>query len=1010
MKIKKPSISQVSVSFDAFSGFSELVCITDASGKILYANPALEKRAQPESVIPGNPGLWDTVPLADFDNDSAPQEFNKVYSPLLKGWFDLRVYLSKGVKNKFSYIWIARDSDSDKQKLIADPKKKNRKAVNDLYHTLFETSPSGILLMDEKGNIIDVNQAMCSSTGYITSELIGKHVSILALPENFNHIAPHIKQVLSGKILKHEVTSRRKDGSFYYSLLVESAVIMPDGKLAVLSVSNDISERKKAEIALRDSEVWFKAIANYTANWESMFSPEGRIVWTNPAAERFTGYSPDEIVAMPDFIEVLVARPDRVKAKEVLMFALKESEGQEHFFRCIRRDGTFFWLSIAWTHIKDENGNLIGIRTSGQDVTLRLEAAQALKNSENIYRQMVENAPFGMHFFEMDSHEQLIFTHANPVADSILQIDHSLLSGKKIEEAFPSLKGTDAPKKYLESSRDNKTWITEKLLLNSADNAMAFEVKAFQTVPGKMVAIFADITKRIHAEEQLRESRQLFETLARMAPVGIFRTNEKGDTTFVNPKWSALCGLSYSEALQNKYVTAIHPDDREERIKEWKYSVKHKIPVISEYRFVRPDGSIIWVQGQAIPEMADGQVRGYIGTITDITELIETQNDLRAAKEKAEASNSLKTTFMKNLSHEVRTPLNGIFGFAQLLGSGDYTPQENQEFVGFLELSITRMTKTIDNTMELSLLMTGNMHKNDALFNIGSLMQEIYRTYKPAAEKKNLEFLLKAPSTQALMVISDRMMVKRIVEEITDNAVKFTDTGKVSIDYRIEDNLLKIVIRDTGQGITQDYLPHIFEPFMQENVFSARANNSTGLGLSIVQGLTSLLGGTIKAESKLGKGTSISLMLPVRLNSVLPAFQSHNTSNSIENEKAPVILIVEDEQINMLFVKRLLGKFNCKLIEASSGKEAIAEVKKNPGIDIILMDIRMPGMDGYQAIEIIRDINPTAKIAAVTAYGGASDREACLDAGCIDYLAKPFHSKDLFTMLRRVIQWPPEEK
>ena len=1010
MKIKGQHPSLVSISFDTFSVFSELVCITDAANEILYVNPALEKRVHPEFVIAGNPFLWDSVTLSEFVDDNTPQDFNKVYSPLLSGLFDLRVYCSGGVKNKPAFIWIARDSVPEKLKIIADPKKKNRKAVNDLYHTLFETSPSGILLMDEKGNIIDVNQAMCSSTGYKPSELIGKHVSILALPENFNHITPHIKQILSGKILKHEVTSRRKDGSFYYSLLVESAVIMPDGKLAVLSVSNDISERKKAEIALRDSEVWFKAIANYTANWESMFSPKGRIVWTNPAAERFTGFSPDEIVAMPDFIEELVARPDKQKAREVLMAALKESEGQEHFFRCIRKDGTFFWLSIAWTHIRDEKGNLIGIRTSGQDVTLRLEATQALKNSENIYRQMIENAPFGMHFFEMDDQEQLIFTHANPVADSILQIDHALLSGKKIEDAFPSLKGTDAPKKYLESSRDNKTWITEKLLLNSADNAMAFEVKAFQTVPGKMVAIFADITKRIHAEEQLRESRQLFETLARMAPVGIFRTNEKGDTTFVNPKWSALCGLSYSEALQNKYVSAIHPEDREERIKEWKYSVKHKIPVISEYRFVRPDGSIIWVQGQAIPEMADGQVRGYIGTITDITELIETQNDLRAAKEKAEASNSLKTTFMKNLSHEVRTPLNGIFGFAQLLGSGDYTPQENQEFVGFLELSITRMTKTIDNTMELSLLMTGNMHKNDALFNIGSLMQEIYRAYKPAAEKKNLEFLLKEPSTQALMVISDRMMVKRIVEEITDNGVKFTDTGKVSIDYRIEDNLLKIVIRDTGQGITQDYLPLIFEPFMQENVFSARANNSTGLGLSIVQGLTSLLGGTIKAESKLGKGTSISLILPVRLNSVLPAFQSHNTSNSIENEKVPVILIVEDEQINMLFVKRLLGKFKCILIEATSGKDAIAKVKKSPEIDIILMDIRMPGMDGYQAIEIIHEIIPSAKIAAVTAYGGASDREACLDAGCVDYLAKPFHSKDLFAMLRRVIQWPPEEK
>lgn len=1010
MKIKGQHLSLVSISFDTFSGFSELVCITDVANEILYVNPALKKRAHPDSVIAGKPFLWESVSLSDFVDDNTPQEFRKVHSAALNGWFDLRVHLSKAGKDKPVIVWIAKDADSQQVKVKAPSRGKEIKAGKDIYHKLFETSPSGILLLDEKGNIIDVNQSLCASTGYKPSELIGEHVSILALPENFKHIAPHINQILSGKILKHEVTSRRKDGTYYYSLLVESAVSLPDGKLAVLSVSNDISERKRAEFALRDSEVWFKAIANYTANWESMFSSEGRIVWTNPAAERFTGYSPDEIIAMPDFIEELVARPDRQKAREVLMAALKESEGQDHFFRCIRRDGTFFWLSVAWMHIRDEKGNLIGIRTSGQDVTLRLEATQALKSSEKLYRLMTENAPFGMAFFEIDGQEQLIFTHANPAADSILKIGHSLISGQEIEHAFPNVKGTDVPEKYLNAARDNKTWITDKLVLNTQDGESIFEVKAFQTLPGKMVAIFADITKKIHTEEQLRASRQLFETLARMAPVGIFRTNEKGDTTFVNPKWSALCGLSYSEALQNKYVSAIHPEDRDERIKEWQYAIKHKIPVISEYRFIRPDGSIIWVQGQAIPEMADGQVIGYIGTITDITELIETQNDLRAAKEKAEASNSLKTTFMKNLSHEVRTPLNGIFGFAQLLGSGDYTPEENKEFVGFLELSIARMTKTIDNTMELSLLMTGNMQRNDALFNLGSLMQEISRTYKQNAEKKNLEFVVKSPLKQGLMVIADRMMVKRIVEEIADNAVKFTDTGKITIDYRIEDGLLNIVIRDTGQGISPDYLPHIFEPFMQENVFSARANNSTGLGLSIVHGLTSLLGGSINAESKPGKGTSIFLRLPMKYNSTTLANEPEKADISANGEKVPVILVVEDEQINMLFVKRLLGKFNCRLIEAISGKEAIAAVKNNPDVDIILMDIRMPGMDGYQAIEIIRDINPTANIAAVTAYGGASDREACLKAGCVDYLAKPFHSKDLFAMLRRVIQWPPEEK
>lgn len=1009
MKIKGPPRSHVSIAFDIFSGLNELVCITDESGQILYVNPALEKRAHPAFVKPGNLCLWKSVTLSVFVDDNTHQVFQKVYSAALNGWFDLQVYSSKEGKDKSVIIYIAKDFESQEVTEKSPSKEKRIEVANELYRTLFETSPSGILLMDETGKIIDVNQAVCASTGHNPSELIGKHVSLLALPENMEHIESNLQKILSGKILKHEVTSRRKDGTYFYSLLVESAVPMPDGKLAVLSVSNDITERKRAEVALRDSEVWFKAIANYTANWESMFSSEGRIVWTNPAAERFTGYSPDEIISMPDFVEELVARPDRQKAREVLAAALKESEGQDHFFRCIRKDGTFFWLSVAWTHIRDEKGSLIGIRTSGQDVTLRLEATQALKSSERLYRQMTENAPFGMAFFEIDDQEQLIFTHANPAADSILQIDHSLISGQKIEQAFPYMKGTEVPENYLDAARNNKTWITEKLVLNTAEREIVFEVKAFQTLPGKMVAIFADITKKIHTEEQLRASRQLFETLARMAPVGIFRTDEKGDTTFVNPKWSALCGLSYSEALQNNYVSAIHPEDRDERIKEWQYAIKRKIPVISEYRFVRPDGSIIWVQGQAIPEMADGHVIGYIGTITDITELIETQNDLRAAKEKAEASNSLKTTFMKNLSHEVRTPLNGIFGFAQLLGSGDYTPEENKEFVGHLELSIARMTKTIDNTMELSLLMTGNMQRNDALFNLGSLMQEISRTYKQNTEKKDLEFVLKSPSKQNLMVITDRMMVKRIVEEIVDNAVKFTDAGKVTIEYRVEDDLLNIVIRDTGQGITEDYLPHIFEPFMQENVFSARANNSTGLGLSIVYGLTSLLGGTINAESKLGKGTSIFLRLPVKQNLLSLVNEPGKADLSANGEKVPAILIVEDEQINMLFVKRLLGKFKCRLIEATSGKEAIAEVKKNPDIDIILMDIRMPGMDGYQAIEIIRDINPSANIAAVTAYGGASDREACLDAGCVDYLAKPFHSRDLFAMLRRVIQWPPEE-
>lgn len=997
---------EILVSCDVFNHLDLAVCVTDDEFKIIFVNPALKNLLKQVKTSLFISDIWNLDPEIIKAEEKFPIKLKNIPSRSGSHLYNVTVNNNSIGTDTNTFLWTFSETPSSVSH--SKIKSKNLTDNSDLYHTLFETSPSGILLLNDKGIILDVNQSLCVSTGHEPSELIGEHVSLLALPENIAFIDNHLQRIISGETLKHEVTSRRKDGSYYYSLLVESAVTLPDGKRGILSVANDITERKLAEAEQKEREIWFRAIANYTANWESMFSPHGRIVWTNPAAERFTGYSPDEIIDMPDFIEIIVAKPDRDKAREVLMHALVNPEGKDYFFRCIRKDGTYFWLSIAWTHIKDDDGQLIGIRTSGQDVTLRLEALQALRNSENIYRQMVENAPFGMHFFELNEDNELIFTHSNPAADQILKHDHNKYSGLPVEKAFPALKNTDIPHRYKDAAKSNHTWITEQLAMNSASGSGIYEVKAFQTVPGKMVAIFADITKRIKAEELLRESRQLFETLARMAPVGIFRTNAEGNTTFVNPKWSALCGLSYAEALQDKYVSAIHPDDRDERIKEWKHAIKYKLPVISEYRFVRPDGSIIWVQGQAVPEMVDGQVRGYIGTITDITELIETQNDLRTAKEKAEASNSLKTTFMKNLSHEIRTPLNGIFGFAQLLGSGDYSPEENAEFVSFLEHSINRMTKTIDNTMELSLLMTGNMHRNDAIFNLGSLMQEVYKSQKGNAEKKNLTLLLNDNGQKQQMVISDRMMVKRIVEEIIDNAIKFTDYGMVNMNYRLESNILSIKISDTGQGISHDYLPLIFEPFMQENVYAPRFNNSTGLGLSIVQGLTSLLGGTVKAESEPEKGTVITLSIPVRSNIKTENLLINPVPYTSSPDKEPLILVVEDEMINMLFIKRLLNRYKCNIIEAKSGKEAVAQAKKHPGIDIVLMDIRMPGMDGYQAIELIREINPAIKIAAVTAYGGASDREACLAAGCIEYLAKPFHSKDLFSMLRKIIQWPPE--
>ncbi len=753
---------------------------------------------------------------------------------------------------------------------------------------------------------------------------------------------------------------------------------------------------------LQKREEVFEAIANYTANWESWFDNNGKIIWTNPASYRFTGYSPDEILAFPDYLNTLVALPDRERVAKVLREAIEGKDQSDVEFTCIRKDKSTFRISVSWNHIFDKNGKALGIRTSGQDITSHRKAEEAVSQSESLYMQMIDNAPFGMHFYQINGLNKLVFTAANPAANRILGIDHTQYIGLPIEEAFPSLLNTDVIQHYRNAALNNTTWVTDQIVYSDNRISGAFEVKAFQTMPGKMVAIFTDITKRKQAEAALDESRQLFEALTRVSPVGIFRTDSKGETTYVNPMWTHLTGLSYKNALESKYLTALHPDDREERVAEWREAVKEGKSVISEYRFLRPDGSIVWVKGHAVPEIVDKKLKGYIGTITDITELKTAEEEIMKAKEKAEASNRLKTTFMGNISHEIRTPLNGIIGFAELISSGDNSKEENDECIDFLNHSINRLTKIIDNIMDVSMMMSGNTTVKNETFSPDELANEVYRRFEQQAARKNLEFKIENNGEKSEKLITcDKSLLTRIINELLDNAIKFTGKGSVNMAYSVENNSFILTIADSGTGISSEFLPFIFEPFVQEDVYSARVNNSNGLGLSIVHEAVMMLGGKVSAESWPGSGTTIMVNLPV-IESELQSTAGYKSTMDNGSAKQPVILIVEDEEINMIYLKRLLSQKGYKLLLATNAPDAINFIKQGSHVDLILMDMKMPGMDGFEATRRIKEITPDIKIAAVTAYASDADRDSCIEAGCDEYIAKPFQKNDLFQLLNRM--------
>ena len=870
------------------------------------------------------------------------------------------------------------------------------------FRQLFDEAPVSYQSLDKEGKFIDVNQIWLNTFGYKRKDILGKHIGTF-ITEKSRDLFPGIFEDFKAKgNLNYELEFIKKDGNVLNIEIVGRIGYDQNGDFRQTHcILKDITAQRKAEEKIKEREEVFEAIANYTANWESWFDNTGRIIWTNPASYRYTGYTPAEIIAVPDYINTFVAAHDRERVAAILREALEGKDSSSVEFTCIRKDLSTFRMSVAWNHICDKQGKALGIRTSGHDITSHRMAEEAVTYNENLYKQMIDNAPFGMHFYQVDDQGHLIFTGANPAADKILGIDHLQFTGLHIEQAFPSLAGTDVIRFYKEAAMNNKTWVTDQIEYSDNRISGAFEVKAFQTVPGKMVALFTDITKRKQAEKDLEESQQLFEALARVSPVGIFRTDVNGETTFVNPKWTSLTGLSFNDAMESRYLTAIHPDDREERIAEWHEAVREGKMVVSEYRFLRPDGSIVWVQGNAVPEIADGKLKGYIGTITDISDLKKAEIELLKAKEKAEASNRLKSTFMGNISHEIRTPLNGIIGFAELISSGSNTADENEECIEFLSHSINRLTKIIDNIMDVSMMMSGNTTIKQETFSIDELVSEVYRKYEIQAARKSLDFsIVNIDDKNDKTIQSDKSLINRIVCELVDNAIKFTSRGNVIVSYKISDNQMSLCVSDSGAGISREFLPFIFEPFIQEDVYSARVNNSNGLGLSIVHEAIGILGGNVTAESTPGAGTSISVTIPV-------VTVEKNASDNLQiksgdSDTSPVILVVEDEEINMIYLKRLLSQKGYKHLLASNAPDAIAYIEQGTRIDLILMDMKMPGMDGFEATRKIKALSPGIRIAAVTAYASDADKDSCFEAGCDDYIAKPFQKNEMYQLLKRM--------
>jgi len=395
------------------------------------------------------------------------------------------------------------------------------------------------------------------------------------------------------------------------------------------------------------------------------------------------------------------------------------------------------------------------------------------------------------------------------------------------------------------------------------------------------------------------------------------------------------------------------------------------------------------------------EITHFIAIKEDISDRKKWEQELQEAKVKAEESDHLKSAFLANMSHEIRTPMNAILGFSELLKSDDVSEINRKEYIDLISAKGNDLMMIISDLIDISRIEAGDMKLASTEIRVNELVKEVFEQTsreKDIKEKDLVQIRKNISENEEPIIVSDKNRLRQVFTNLLSNAVKFTHEGFVEIGYKLNKQKVHFYVKDTGIGIDPDKHEVIFERFRQADDSTTRKYGGTGLGLAISRQIVGFLGGEIWVESKPGQGSSFWFSIPLkeieRKYTGLPDMSDVYSDDelNLENRK---ILIAEDDSSNYLFLESLIGPTKAEILWARDGNQAIDMHSKNKDLDLILMDIRMPGLNGLLATEKIRKTDPKIPIIALTAFAFADDRLRSQEAGCDEHLAKPVKIEEL---------------
>ena len=521
------------------------------------------------------------------------------------------------------------------------------------------------------------------------------------------------------------------------------------------------------------------------------------------------------------------------------------------------------------------------------------------------------------------------------------------------------------------------------------------------------VAIF-----RKKAEEMIKKSEERFELAMRASNDGLYDWNLITNEIYYSPRWKSILGYRDDE-LENSIETwkeLTDPESGNLSLERLNYAIENHIDHYDvEFKMRHKDGHWVHILSRAHLIYDDkGKAIRSVGTHFDLTKQKQAEEKLRAALEKAEESDRLKSAFLANMSHEIRTPMNGILGFSDLLDNPNLSKEEISRYVQIIKNSGARLLNIINDLIDISKIEAGQMEINLETYDLNGQLNYLYDFFKPEAESKRLNLVVEPGITDRIILIhTDKEKMYAILTNLLKNAIKYCPSGTIEFGYELKEKnnnpVVEFFVKDTGIGIPPDRQEAIFDRFVQADIEDKKAYEGAGLGLSITKAYVEMLGGEIWLKSN-DKGTVFYFTIPYG-NNIGKTKQPDATVKKEQvkqNTKKLTILIAEDEEVSYNYLEILLRKLNNPtLLRAKNGQEAVEIVKNNPQIDLILMDVKMPVMGGYDATKQIRTFNKEVIIIAQTAFALEGDREKTEEAGCNDYISKPINKKELIDKINR---------